>query len=156
MIAAPGLSLNECRGSVESVTGMPRRVLAATSWTRLCHSAISAAELAAPNTLKCVMCRSRIISALSAIPNSGFGPATVPPSPMVIIVWKNSPAFSSSVIWPRRFSTRSSSGRPASRKAGSTGRASGAAAAAAVAVGSVVVVSVIRTPSGVTGERFRS
>ncbi len=115
IIAASGLSLNECRGSVEKVTGMPRRVLAATSCTRLCHSAISAAVLAAPNTLKCVMWRSRIISVLSAMPNAGSGPATVPPSPIVIIVWKKRPAFSSSVICPSRFSTRSSMGRPGSR-----------------------------------------
>ena len=35
-----GLSWNECRGSVETVTGMPRRVVAASSCRRLCHSAI--------------------------------------------------------------------------------------------------------------------
>ena len=70
-IAAPGFSLKEWRGSVESVTGMPRRVPAASSCRRLCHSAIRVALEAAPKTLKWVMSQPSTMSLVGAIPERG-------------------------------------------------------------------------------------
>ena len=54
-IAAPGLSLNEWRGSVEIDTGMPRRVDAASSCSLLCQAAMSLAFGATPSRLKWFM-----------------------------------------------------------------------------------------------------
>ena len=92
MIAAPGLSLNECRGSVDSVTGMPRRVDAASRCSALCHAAISRPVGRRPSRLKCVICLPSTNSRAEGEPKIGFASSR---SPIAIIVWKNRPAFSS-------------------------------------------------------------
>ena len=112
-IAAPGLSLNECLGSVEIVTGMPRRVDAASRCSSFCHRAIHRPLGVSPNRLKWVMCRPTTASSVDGSPNTGCGPASPPSSPIVIIDWKQSPAFSSSVISARSRSTRVSTGSAA-------------------------------------------
>ncbi len=137
-IAAPGFSVNEWRGSVEIVTGMPRRVDAASSCSLLCQRAIAPAVGATPSRLKCVMPFSTTYSRFDGSPNTGSASASSPSSPMVIIVWKKSPAFSSTVIAASSSSTRSSTGRFAS----SQGRFSADASAEA----SVIVVSVTSLP----------
>ena len=134
IIPASGLSLNEWRGSVEMVTGMPRRVDAASSWRALCHCAMSSAVGAEPSTLKCVMPAPITYSSFDGRPNIGSPGASPPSWLMEIMVWKNRPAFSSRVIWPRRFSTRSSTGREASRYVGSTGSSSAAPVTSMVSV----------------------
>ena len=55
------------------------------------------------------------VSAVEGRPKIGSASASSPSAPMAIMVWKNRPAFSSSVIWERRFSTRLVMGRLALR-----------------------------------------
>lgn len=112
---ASGLSLYEWRGSVEIVTGMPGRVPAASSCSRLCHSAIARGVGAACRMLKWFMSRPVTYSAFDGRPNPGSASASSPSAPIVIMVWKQSPAFSSRVIWASRISTRSATGSSASR-----------------------------------------
>ena len=92
-IAAPGFSVKECRGSVEIVTGMPRRVDAASSCRRLCQRAITPAVGAAPSRLKCVMWRALMYSSVDGSPKVGSASLNAPSGPMAIIVWKKSPTF---------------------------------------------------------------
>ena len=140
MIAAPGLSLNEWRGSVESVTGMPRRVDAASRCSALCHAAISRPLGAAPSRLKCDMSLPSTKSRADGVPKIGLASSR---SPMAIIVWKRSPAFSWTVISARSSSMRSETGRLAS----SQGRSATGAWA------SVIVVMSVMSLLGVVGRR---
>ncbi len=106
---AAGLSITPWRGSVETVTGMPSRVPAAISWTRLCHSAILRG-VTGPKVrmLKWFSRPSRISDSVDGIIASPGG--RVPSGLTPAIVWNISPAFSARVIRPSRSVTRSSVG----------------------------------------------
>lgn len=89
---------------------MPRRVDAASRCSAFCHAAISRPVGAAPSRLKCVIRFVSRNSLADGVAKTGFGSSR---SPIAIIVWKKSPAFSSIVIASRRSCTRSSTGRSA-------------------------------------------
>ena len=74
-----------------------------------------AASAAVPNRLKWFISRFTTNSSVDGMPNAGSPSDSAPSAPIVIIVWKNRPAFSSRVIWLRRLSTRSAIGSDASR-----------------------------------------
>ncbi len=110
---APRLA-KPCRGSLDSVTGMPRRVEAASSSTRLCHSACWRTGMT-PARLKCVMSRSEMKTVAASWARAPAWPSVTEPSgPGRRIEWKSWPAFSSTRIRPRRSSTLSSTGRDGS------------------------------------------
>lgn len=81
--AVPALSVKWCRGSVESVTGSPSRVLAASHSSPLCHSARARLSAAVPMTLKWVGSWPATMSSALATPKLGFE-AVRPPTTIIV------------------------------------------------------------------------
>ena len=118
--AVPGLSVKWCRGSVESVIGILRGVLAASSWSRLCHPATSCGCSTTPSKLKWVILRLSTRSSVLGKPKAGSASARVPSGPMPIWLWNSCPALSSSDMRDSRSSARRS-GASAGSRYGCTG-----------------------------------
>ena len=104
--AVPGFELNECRGSVDIVTGMPSAVSRATSWTRLCQATSSGTLGTAPSRLKWFIRSVLMASTVGGRAIMLPGPASVPSGPITTMSWNISPALSASSIRASRSSTR--------------------------------------------------
>ena len=90
-IDVPALSVNACRGSVDSVTGIPHRVSSAASRCRaLCHSAVAPAP-GAPgprklSRLKWLIERSATRSLVDACDGAAAGSSTRDPSGFIVMI----------------------------------------------------------------------
>ena len=102
--------LDRWRGSEEIVTGMPRRVDSASRCSRFDHSAVHRGSGRVDVEVAQVTVARRARRAAAAERARALEQRCRRRA-MTIGGWNISPAFSSSVIWPSRSSTRSSSGR---------------------------------------------
>ncbi len=103
----PAFSMNACRGSVETVTGMPCGVRSASAWSALCQRAAIRGS-SSPWTLKCVRCLSRTTVLVADLLIAPGASSTDPSAPASMTVWNIRPTFSSRERRPRRSSTRAS------------------------------------------------
>ncbi len=106
----PAFSMNACRGSVETVTGMPWGDCSATDWSALCHRAALRASSRAC-TLKWVRCLRSTTSEVADLLIAPGDSSTVPSGPASMTVWNISPTFSSRESRGSRSATRSSTAR---------------------------------------------
>ena len=105
----PTFSVNECRGSDETVSGMPVPEPSASSWAVLYQRTTSSAVLTGPAMLTWRMCRSSIMSRSPGRVMPSPPSKRVPPGPIMVMEWNSIPAFSGRLILARICSARSAS-----------------------------------------------